>query len=176
VIKDLAQKMGVDPSRIQITSLDMVEEEVEAHRDGVPRRKASGGLGPGGVWARPAKEATDADDAGGHRRKQQNGGGGGGGSDGGEGFAESSSLETADLDSMKFSELAQLARDEGVDEDTIEDCMDQDQPNEAIIQCLNDLRRARRRSSEAEQEQPTAAAAPRWTRDELGDKKSTPSC
>eukprot|EP01047_Picozoa_sp_COSAG01_P143367 COSAG01_NODE_74915_length_199_cov_146.640000_1_plen_30_part_10 len=30
MIKDLAQKMGVDPSRIQITSLDMVEEEVEA--------------------------------------------------------------------------------------------------------------------------------------------------
>ena len=53
IVKDLAEKMGVDPSRIRITSLDMVEVEVGKRGTG---RRARGELAPGGVW-----EDADAD-------------------------------------------------------------------------------------------------------------------
>jgi hypothetical protein len=65
---------------------------------------------------------------------------------------------------MKFSELVQLALDEGVDESTIEDCMDERQPNMAIIRCLDDIRRNQRGSQEG--------GVLQWSKDELDSKRS----
>ena len=61
IINDLAEKMGVDPSRIRITSLDMVEVEV-GKRSGVGRR-GGGSIGPGGVMNPAAAQNATADDA-----------------------------------------------------------------------------------------------------------------
>jgi hypothetical protein len=144
--EEMARKMGVDPSRIRVTSI-MTEEEARAEED--RDDGFGGGYGyddddgdddddfRGGTYATPRSAYDDTprrqgddrrSDAGTPRDRDDDARGGGG-----KDSIEARQAELRkELESMSTKDLRARCKDEGVEDDEIEEARDTDNPQQAL--------------------------------------------